>query len=133
MFCELRLAGLRQRVDSSLMEMAHFRHMPRLIRKAADENLIGAVGQIDRCDQENGFPMFTTSDDHGRNRTGTTQTATVPTALERAGDFSQSVQRGPVAIYDPLSGLPFPGNVIPQNRISPIAAKLAEREPGPSS
>src|SRR5262245_28270449 len=50
-----------------------------------------------------------------------TQSALVPTALERAGDFSQSRDRfgRPVQIVNPLTGLPFPGNVIP--RISPQA------------
>ena len=54
----------------------------------------------------------------GRTRNGTTQTATVPTALERAGDFSQSVVQGPVVIYDPLNGQPFPDNKIPASRVN---------------
>jgi hypothetical protein len=41
----------------------------------------------------------------------------LPTAAERAGDFSQLGR----TIVDPATGLPFPGNVIPANRISPIA------------
>ncbi len=50
----------------------------------------------------------------------TAHNATVPTALERKGDFSQSVSSAnhkPVTIYDPTTGQPFPGNVIPENRI----------------
>ena len=50
----------------------------------------------------------------------TARNATVPTALERKGDFSQSVSSAnhkPVTIYDPNTGQPFPGNVIPANRI----------------
>ncbi len=50
----------------------------------------------------------------------TAHNATVPTALERKGDFSQSVSSAnhkPVTIYDPNTGQPFPGNVIPSNRI----------------
>jgi hypothetical protein len=48
-----------------------------------------------------------------------------PTALERAGDFSQSG----VTIYDPFNTVngvpqPFPGNVIPANRIDPVARNL---------
>lgn len=50
--------------------------------------------------------------------------ATLPSPLERIGDFSQSVSRGPVTIYDPLSGLPFAGNIIPRSRINPAAAGL---------
>ncbi len=44
----------------------------------------------------------------------------VPTALERKGDFSQSVNNNNVkltAITDPLTQLPFPGLIIPQSRI----------------
>ena len=39
---------------------------------------------------------------------------TLPSAAERSGVFSTE-------ILDPATGLPFPGNTIPQNRISPIA------------
>lgn len=52
---------------------------------------------------------------------------TVPTALERTGDFSQSGSNAkpiaaggsPVKITDPTSGTVFPGNVIPASRIIP--------------
>jgi hypothetical protein len=45
-----------------------------------------------------------------------TTRANVPTALERNGDFSQTLlANGSVqAITDPLTGKPFPGNIIPQ-------------------
>lgn len=48
------------------------------------------------------------------------QQVTTPSALERAGDFSQSldVNGRLVAIRDPLTGLPFPNNVIPAARIN---------------
>lgn len=45
---------------------------------------------------------------------------TVPTALERQGDFSQSVDKNgnPIAaIKDPLTGQPFPGKIIPKDRL----------------
>jgi hypothetical protein len=45
---------------------------------------------------------------------------TVPTALERQGDFSQSVDSNGKLynnIKDPLSGLTFPGSKIPANRL----------------
>ncbi|MEO8070472.1 MAG: hypothetical protein ABI652_03650, partial [Acidobacteriota bacterium] len=53
------------------------------------------------------------------------QYATVPSAAFRAGDFSAS----PVAIIDPSTGLPFPGNQIPASRISPVAASLLKYIP----
>jgi hypothetical protein len=43
----------------------------------------------------------------------------VPTDLERAGNFSQSVDGTgkPITIIDPSTGQPFPGNIIPADRI----------------
>ena len=46
--------------------------------------------------------------------------AVVPTALERAGDFSQSSRRP----TDPLTGQPFPGGVIPASRFDPAALRI---------
>ena len=46
--------------------------------------------------------------------------AIVPTALERAGDFSQSK----VLPVDPLSGALFPGNAIPKSRLDPTAQNI---------
>jgi hypothetical protein len=66
------------------------------------------------------------------------QLATVPTEAERNGDFSQTLApRGPqggqpVQIIDPLTNLPFPGNVIPQSRISPQAQALLSYIPLPN-
>lgn len=50
----------------------------------------------------------------------TTTAFSVFTAKERTGDFSEL----PNAINDPLTGLPFPGNVIPQDRLSPAALSI---------
>lgn len=47
--------------------------------------------------------------------------ATVPSALERQGDFSQS---GGDPLVDPLTGDPFPGNRIPAARFDPVAVRL---------
>jgi hypothetical protein len=47
---------------------------------------------------------------------GSNQIQTMPTTLERAGNFSQFA-----TIKDPTTGNPFPGNVIPTNRFSPTA------------
>jgi hypothetical protein len=46
---------------------------------------------------------------------------TVPLAAWRAGDFSSQL---PTAIKDPTTGTPFPGNVIPGNRLNPVAVKI---------
>src|SRR5271157_1500997 len=70
-----------------------------------------------------------------RGRRGSTSSSLVTTAAERLGDFSQAlnVQTGlPVTIYDPATGNPFPGNVIPQNRISSQAVGLLNYYPLPN-
>src|SRR4029453_8521789 len=61
--------------------------------------------------------------------------AIVPTMAMRSGDFSAVTQR----IYDPFTGdvggnnrVAFPGNVVPANRISPIAQKLIGFIPAPN-
>ncbi len=53
---------------------------------------------------------------------------TVPTGLERAGNFSESGN----IIYDPMTNAPFPGNVLPANRISSIAIGLLQYFPSPN-
>jgi hypothetical protein len=57
---------------------------------------------------------------------------TLPSPLERSGDFSQSVTRTPVTIYDPTTGAPFPGNSIPRSRAHPASAGLLEFIPAPN-
>ncbi len=53
-----------------------------------------------------------------RNDAGITNNVVVLSEAQRAGNF------GATTIRDPLTGLPFPNNTIPANRISPAAAKL---------
>jgi hypothetical protein len=65
---------------------------------------------------------------------------TVPTEAMRNGDFSALLSQG-ITIYDPATARleggrvvrsPFPGNVIPQNRISPVARELLRYYPLPN-
>ncbi|MBV6432188.1 MAG: hypothetical protein IANPNBLG_02324 [Bryobacteraceae bacterium] len=68
-----------------------------------------------------------------RRRTGNNATlGSVPTSLERQGDFSQSVLDGgvPTQVFDPLTSRiegarvrrdPFPGNRVPQGRFNPLS------------
>lgn len=69
-----------------------------------------------------------------RNRTGViSQPVNMPTDLERLGDFSRTmVQGSPVIVYDPNTGLPFPGNRIPATRINSASAKLLDFFPRPN-
>ena len=66
---------------------------------------------------------------------------TVPTAKERLGDFSDLLKLGPqYQIYDPATGVlangrinrqPFPGNILPANRISTAAKDIMNYYPAP--
>src|SRR2546430_13344035 len=56
---------------------------------------------------------------------GTTKTATVPTAAQRAGNF------GSATVRDPLTGLPFPNNQIPVSRFDPAAVNVLKYMPIP--
>jgi hypothetical protein len=51
---------------------------------------------------------------------GASYLSTVPSAKMRAGDFSELNR----IIYDPLTHLPFPGNIIPANRFDPAAKNI---------
>src|SRR5574340_92698 len=72
--------------------------------------------------------------------TADTAQVTVATAAERSGDFSNSYfNNRPTQIFDPATynaqtrqRQPFPGNVIPPNRIDPVAAKVASFVPNPN-
>jgi hypothetical protein len=61
---------------------------------------------------------------------------TVPTDLERQGNFSQSREGGgsPVVVRDPLNGgAQFPGNIIPASRQDPDGIKILNWYPKPNA
>ena len=62
------------------------------------------------------------------------RTVTVPSDLERRGDFSRSVdQNGArINVADPVSRVPFPGNVIPTNRLDANGLALLKIFPLPN-
>ncbi|MGI8989499.1 MAG: TonB-dependent receptor domain-containing protein [Bryobacteraceae bacterium] len=72
-------------------------------------------------------------------------TLTLPAPEQRTGDFSKLLnsQGVPVIIYDPKTTRlgpngtyirdAFPGNIIPQDRINPIAAKVVQLYPPPNT
>jgi hypothetical protein len=78
---------------------------------------------------------------------GVTYTNTLPTAAQRAGDFTETRNAAGqvIAIYDPFSTVPnpsapgssirtpFPGNAIPPARIDPVAHNLLKYLPQPNT
>jgi hypothetical protein len=59
----------------------------------------------------------------------------VPTAAERTGDFSHSVDGAgkPITIVDPMTGAPFAGNMIPSSRIYGPGAAILKFLPSPNT
>src|SRR3954451_13546867 len=75
-----------------------------------------------------------------RDRSISTTTTTVPTALERAGDFSKTLAANGnmIVIFNPFSTTnqvrtPFPGNQIPSSLIDPVALNVMKYFPAPTS
>lgn len=70
-----------------------------------------------------------------RTNPGSLQERTFPTALERRGDFSQSFDTTGrlITIRDPLTGQPFPGNIIPASRIDANGQALLNLFPLPNA
>jgi trimeric autotransporter adhesin len=91
--------------------------------------------------------FFWTSTEGYKTQTTANQVITLPTALERRGDYSQSFdQQGQlIVIYDPLTTRPdparpgqfirdpFAGNVIPANRINAVGQNLVTLLPLPTA
>ena len=97
----------------------------------------GTVGGPIRRDKV--FYFF--SYEGSRRRDGSIRTMTVPTELQKAGDFSQTYNGRNVLVkmFDPLTGRnegtsvvrdAFPGNRIPASRMDPVALKILPMYPG---
>ncbi len=69
-----------------------------------------------------------------RQLTSQTVVATVPTLLNRQGDFSdlRNTNGQPIAIFDPGTHQPFAGNVIPADRLDPVARAAVQYYPFPN-
>jgi hypothetical protein len=63
-----------------------------------------------------------------RLRQGITASAVVPSVLERRGDFSRSTTKP----LDPTTRQPFPNDIIPPERINPIAGNIMALYPAPN-
>jgi hypothetical protein len=65
---------------------------------------------------------------------GGAQSKYTPTVLERGGDFSQTRQNNGslYIINDPTTGAPFPGNIIPKDRIDPVGLAMLNYFPTPN-
>ncbi|MDX1982238.1 MAG: TonB-dependent receptor, partial [Bryobacteraceae bacterium] len=87
----------------------------------------GSVGGPIRKDKTHFFVTY----ERTQQVTGGTAIWTVPTARQRSGDFSQTLnaQGRPILIYDPATTQgnvrqPFAGNVIPASRFDPVSRNI---------
>jgi hypothetical protein len=76
-----------------------------------------------------GRAFFFASYEGTRAREGLTRLTNVPTAAERAGDFSQSLLPPPV---DPFTRQPFPGHRVPEWMMHPVGRAIAALYPLPN-
>ena len=76
-------------------------------------------------------PIFFVAYQWTRDQTAETESALVPTTAERMGDLSGLVNPlgQPVTVFNPATGLPFNGNVVP---VSPQAQALLQLYPSPN-
>jgi len=113
----------------------------------------GAYNATTPIDKENNFgfaiggPVRIPHVYNGKNRTfffltmewyrlNQTQTGFVsePTAAEKAGNFNGLLNSSgqQISIFDPTTGMPFPNNIIPTSRFSPLSASLLSAIPTPT-
>lgn len=80
------------------------------------------------------FFFFWSQEFTGVKRDYGTRFVNMPTERERKGDFSQSydVNGARIPIRDPLTGQPFPNNVIPATRINALGLSMLEFLPLPN-
>ena len=119
--------------------------------KGLDSKAFFAVAKPDDNQHEFGFTLggplrrnqaffFVAYDGYRDRRQTESRLISIPTAAQRNGDFSAL----PVVIYDPATTRPnpngtgfvrdpFPGNIIPASRISPISRNLQSYLPDPSN
>lgn len=95
---------------------------------------IGGPVVLGKWNRERDRLFFFWNHEFWPQKSGEVRTFTTPTLLERNGDFSQTLDTNGrmIVIRDPLTGQPFPGNRIPQNRIDPDGQALLKLFPEPN-
>ena len=94
----------------------------------------GPIPRIPKVHDGTELFFFYSVDDTRLTNVNPLRRYSVPSALERQGDFSQT--RTPagalIVVRDPLTGLPFPDNRIPLNRMDPIGTTFLNMLPMPN-
>jgi hypothetical protein len=133
------MGSLSFSLDNSALDARSFSVTGANLGKPAYANaraglVFGGPLQIPKLVKADKHIMFFVDLHLTRNRTGTiSNPVNMPTALERTGDFSQTLVQGvPVTVYDPTTGMPFPQNKIPASRINQASAALLDYFPAPN-
>ena len=143
--------------DFHLSAVGHLRETPWLannffanragqaIANQPFEDWAGSLGGpviIPKLYNGNNKTFFFVTTESYRETDGSTTVLSAPTALEKAGNFSQSLYKNGTqqVIYDPLSTnlttgarTPFPNNIIPPSEISSSGLQLASYYPLPNA
>jgi hypothetical protein len=91
------------------------------------------IPKIFNEDKDKLFIFF--SHEWNRTKSTTTQQLRLPTEAERRGDFSASrdpFSGLPVTVKDPITGMPFSDNIIPEDRWNEWGAKILNYYPMPN-
>jgi hypothetical protein len=94
---------------------------------------VGGPVTIPKLYQGRNRTFFHFSSDWFRQNQAQNGIGTVPTAAMKSGDFSGFVDASGalIPIYDPKTGEPFPGNIIPPSRISTVSQSVLSAIPNP--
>ena len=120
--------GIGFTLDNSALDARQFSFTGQNTPKPAKNNLQGLLlfnGPIKIPHLLKNGPLLTINYQWLRNRNANTFSALMPTQDQRNGVFTNPV-------LDPLTGMPFPNNLIPQTRISPEARALLGLYPLPN-
>jgi Carboxypeptidase regulatory-like domain/TonB-dependent Receptor Plug Domain len=109
------------------------RPRPRYRYNTWGANVGGPIPGLNK-EGDNKFFFFYSIEAPITERPGPLRSYRLPTEAERRGDFSQTrdLNGNLIAIRDPLTGQPFPGNVVPTGRIDPNGQALLNLLPLPN-
>lgn len=117
----------------------YYEKPPHLVRNEFGASLGGPVVLPKLYDGHNRTFFFGAWEEY-RLRSATTTQTTMPTMAMREGDYSGLIDGAgrAITLYDPWSTgpnatrQPFPGNILPKNKMSPLAAYLYRITPEPT-
>jgi hypothetical protein len=127
----LYTGGIGMTLDNSALDAQPFSLTGQTTPKPAYNRLTGMAvlgGPLKIPHLIPNGPNFFVGYQWTRNRNVTTTPGLMPTSAERSGNLSEFA----TPVIDPATGVAFPGNVIPQNRISPQARALFNLYPLPN-